>query len=285
MRTSGWGGLAVALAAAAMAAGCGGGGVGDACDDDDGCDPGLICASSGTCQGVMDGGRADAGAFDAGFETDDGGGDAGPMPGDAGPADGGQTDGGRIDGGPGDAGLMPGDAGPPDGGECAGASESCAEGQACCSGLMCCSGVPVPPGAEYCGATCPICLAPDTPIATPTGDVAVEELRVGDLVYSAHEGALVAVPIRAVGRTPVVDHVVMHVTLDSGAELHVSPGHPTAEGGLFGALRPGDPLGELRVAAIERVPYAHAFTYDILPASDTGTYVAGGALIGSTLLP
>jgi hypothetical protein len=25
----------------------------------------------------------------------------------------------------------------------------------CCNGLDCCSGVPVPPGAEYCGTTCP----------------------------------------------------------------------------------------------------------------------------------
>ena len=33
----------------------------------------------------------------------------------------------------------------------------------------------------------------------------------------------------------------------------------------------------------EVVPYAHDFTYDILPASDSGTYFAGGALVGSTL--
>jgi hypothetical protein len=31
------------------------------------------------------------------------------------------------------------------------------------------------------------------------------------------------------------------------------------------------------------VPYEHPFTYDILPASSTGTYIAGGKLIGSTL--
>jgi hypothetical protein len=31
------------------------------------------------------------------------------------------------------------------------------------------------------------------------------------------------------------------------------------------------------------IPYEHAFTYDILPASETGTYYAAGALIGSTL--
>lgn len=31
------------------------------------------------------------------------------------------------------------------------------------------------------------------------------------------------------------------------------------------------------------IPYGHEHTYDILPDSDTGTYVAGGVLIGSTL--
>jgi hypothetical protein len=31
------------------------------------------------------------------------------------------------------------------------------------------------------------------------------------------------------------------------------------------------------------VPYPDAFTYDILPDSDSGTYLAAGALIGSTL--
>ena len=33
----------------------------------------------------------------------------------------------------------------------------------------------------------------------------------------------------------------------------------------------------------EAVPYPHTFTYDILPASSTGTYVANGHVIGSTL--
>ena len=31
------------------------------------------------------------------------------------------------------------------------------------------------------------------------------------------------------------------------------------------------------------IPYRHAFTYDILRDSDSGTYVAGGAVIGTTL--
>ena len=53
--------------------------------------------------------------------------------------------------------------------------------------------------------------------------------------------------------------------------------------GTFLVLRAGSTVGERRVATATLVPYPYAFTYDILPASDTGTYVAAGALIGSTL--
>jgi hypothetical protein len=42
------------------------------------------------------------------------------------------------------------------GGTCSAQGESCANGETCCSGLECCSGVPVPPGQEFCGSTCPI---------------------------------------------------------------------------------------------------------------------------------
>ena len=42
-------------------------------------------------------------------------------------------------------------------------------------------------------------------------------------------------------------------------------------------------LDGIRVVSAELVPYTHSHTYDILPASDTGAYYAGGVLIGSTL--
>ncbi|MCA9706126.1 MAG: tail fiber domain-containing protein [Myxococcales bacterium] len=42
------------------------------------------------------------------------------------------------------------------GGMCQGQGETCAGGETCCGGLTCCEGVPVPPGAEYCAADCPI---------------------------------------------------------------------------------------------------------------------------------
>ena len=63
----------------------------------------------------------------------------------------------------------------------------------------------------------------------------------------------------------------------------MTPDHPTADGHKFGDLVRGDRLDGVRVDAIRRVDYDHPFTYDILPESDTGTYVAGGVVIGSAL--
>lgn len=64
----------------------------------------------------------------------------------------------------------------------------------------------------------------------------------------------------------------------------VSAGHPTADGRIFADLFAGTTLGGIEVVSVETQPYMRPFTCDILPASDTGTYFAGGALIGSTLL-
>ena len=105
----------------------------------------------------------------------------------------------------------------------------------------------------------------------------------GDLVYSEEAGALVVVPLIEVSRTAVADHHVVRVELADGRELFISAGHPTASGTLFGDLGPGDDLGGVDVANVELVPYLHEYTYDILPGSSSGTYVAAGALIGSTL--
>ena len=81
----------------------------------------------------------------------------------------------------------------------------CCGGNCCAAGDICCD-VPGPvvtgvactkPTAE---GSCPlgcktcVCTSPDTPIATPSGERAIAELRVGDLVYSVDHGATVAVP-------------------------------------------------------------------------------------------
>jgi hypothetical protein len=71
-----------------------------------------------------------------------------------------------------------------------------------------------------------------------------------------------------------------------GAVLEISPGHPTADGRTFGDLARGSRLDDSHtVDSAELVPYRFDRTYDILPASSTGTYFAAGALVGSTLRP
>jgi hypothetical protein len=136
----------------------------------------------------------------------------------------------------------------------------------------------------FCGAEC-VCASPETPIATPDGERAIESLHVGDLVYSVHEGRVVAVPLREVRRRPVSNHIVVRVTLDDGRVLDISAAHPTADGRTFGGLHAGDWLGGRTVLTTQLVPFQHEATYDILPDSDTATYFANGALIGSTLAP
>ncbi len=134
----------------------------------------------------------------------------------------------------------------------------------------------------FCSSEC-VCASPETPIATPEGDRPIASLSVGDLVLSIDQGRVAAVPIREVHRTPVANHRVIEVVLQGGAVLHVSAAHPTADGRTFGTLRAGDWLGGREVASARVVPYPHEATYDILPDSDTATYFAAGALIGSTL--
>ncbi len=77
----------------------------------------------------------------------------------------------------------------------------------------------------------------------------------------------------------------MRVELRGGRVLSISPVHPTADGRTFGSLVPGDWLGGREVLRAIVVDYGFDATYDILPDSDTGTYVAGGALVGTTMTP
>lgn len=128
-----------------------------------------------------------------------------------------------------------------------------------------------------------VCADPDTPIATLEGERRIADLTEGDLVYTVDRGAIVLAPIARTSRTLVKHHSVMRVALESGSVLAISPGHPTADGRRFGELVVGDLLDGVAIRSVNRIPYAHDATYDILPASDSGTYFAGGVLVGSTL--
>ena len=128
-----------------------------------------------------------------------------------------------------------------------------------------------------------MCASPDTPIATPSGDRAIAELVPGDLVYSEDHGAIIAVPIARVRKQPVHVHQVLRIELSGGRVLEVSGSHPLPDGRPLSELRPGDRLGTERVISSERVPYRYDATYDVLPASETGSYFAAGVELGSTL--
>jgi hypothetical protein len=180
-----------------------------------------------------------------------------------------------------------------------GSTDTCGAGEACCAVGRC---GPVEQDQGFCEPAdpdtgdcmrcecedepggCPICNSPDTLIATPDGERAIADLVEGDLVLSMHGGVLMPVPVLALRSVLVHDHAVVRVELDSGRSIEVSGSHPTAEGRRLDSVAAGELLGDARVVSVELVPYTHERTYDILPASDSGTYLAGGALLGSTLV-
>ena len=134
---------------------------------------------------------------------------------------------------------------------------------------------------------CPICLARGARIDTADGSRAVEDLRVGDVVWTGtDDGDRVLAPLLAIGsvRAPA-DHHVVNLLLTDGRELWVSPGHRLADGRLVGELRPGDRVDDAAIVAAELVPYHGGSTFDILPLGPTGTYWANGILLRSTLRP
>jgi hypothetical protein len=134
-------------------------------------------------------------------------------------------------------------------------------------------------------AACPICLAEGTLIDTPAGPFPVQNLRVGMLVWTEEGGRVrAAKPVMRIRKTVVPStHEVVHLVLDDGRELWVSPGHPTADGRRVGQLRAGDQLDGGIIRSAWLVRYTSYATYDLLPAGETGFYWADGILLASTL--
>jgi len=127
------------------------------------------------------------------------------------------------------------------------------------------------------------CASPDTPIATPYGDRPIAEIHAGDIVYSVDHDAIRTVIVARVGKVFVTNHHVVHLRLADGRTIDMSPNHPTADGRVFSDLRSGGHLDGQDILSADLVAYTHDATYDILPASDTGTYFAAGVQVGSTL--
>jgi Hint domain len=134
-------------------------------------------------------------------------------------------------------------------------------------------------------ATCPICLAAGTLIDTPAGPIPVQSLQPGMLVWTLDAaGKRIVQPIVQVGKAFVpASHQVVHLVLDDGRELYVSPGHPTADGLTAGELKAGGRLDGGIILSAQPVSYNDTATYDLLPDGSTGLYWANGILLASTL--
>jgi hypothetical protein len=132
---------------------------------------------------------------------------------------------------------------------------------------------------------CPICLARGTRIATPNGDVPVEEIRIGMRVWSVDKtGRQVVANVIRVGSTPVpATHRVVRLVLDDGRTLRASPGHPLVDGRPLADVRAGDRIDGATVLSATAEPYDAGSTFDLLTDSPTGAYFADGIPLGSTL--
>lgn len=131
---------------------------------------------------------------------------------------------------------------------------------------------------------CPICLPPETRIATPDGDRAIRELAVGDPIVTLDAaGQRVVARVAYAASSPVSHgHEMARVTLADGRVVIGSLGHPDVTGRGLGALHAGDLLDGTRVSAVAVVPYAGERTWDVLPTGATGLYVADGVVLRST---
>jgi hypothetical protein len=132
---------------------------------------------------------------------------------------------------------------------------------------------------------CPRCLARGTSIATPTGDVSVEDVVVGMVVWTTdRRGQRHAAPVVAVASVPApASHEVVRLTLADGRQVDASAAHPLTDGRRLGQIRPADLVGGSVVTGTTRSRYTGGATFDILPAGDTGTYWANDIPLASTL--
>lgn len=134
-------------------------------------------------------------------------------------------------------------------------------------------------------APCPICLSGNTLISTPSGEVPVKDLKIGDPVWTTNLGGQrVSSVIEKTSKVLVPStHKIIHLELSDGRELWVSPGHPLTDIRTVFDLRIGEIYDGAIVTKISLTLYDEGATYDILPSGETGFYFANGILIGSTL--
>lgn len=131
------------------------------------------------------------------------------------------------------------------------------------------------------------CLPPDTQIATEHGYRIISDLHIGDMIWSYNSNwQKILVPINAINRVTVdKHHKVSYLILSDNRSLLASPLHPDKWGCPIVDYLPGEEFDGAMVIKNEIIPYSHQYTYDILPESSTGTYIANGIVIGSTIHP
>ena len=97
-------------------------------------------------------------------------------------------------------------------------------------------------------------------------------------------GNTVLVPVRISAHTEAPpNHHVVDLVLADGRQLTASPGHPLDDGRKLGSLKAMDTIHGVQIISATLEKYTEQYTYDILPASDTGMYFANGILLRSTL--
>lgn len=131
---------------------------------------------------------------------------------------------------------------------------------------------------------CPICLATGVLIATPNGEVPVQEVPVGMPVWTTDAGGrrIAGVVLQTGHMEAPLGHEVVRLALADGRAVVASPAHPTVDGRTVGALSSGDRYDGSVVARATLIPYA-GVTWDLLPSGPTGSYFADGVLLASTL--
>jgi len=131
---------------------------------------------------------------------------------------------------------------------------------------------------------CPICLSENTTIDTSFGYIPVKSIKTGDIVWTTdNERIKQRATILKTSKVQVKDHQMSHIILANGYHVYASPNHPLGDGRPIGTIVVGDTIDNSEVVIAELVPYSGQYTYDILPSGDTGTYLANGILLKSTL--
>lgn len=134
---------------------------------------------------------------------------------------------------------------------------------------------------------CPVCFSPETPISTPNGEIPINQLQIGNEIYSLDENGkqmivnIVQKDSMNVGNT----HHVLEIEYENGEKIYVSPNHPDAKDIPVMHWKAEEVKDNQIIKQVKVVPYTHTHTYDILPNSKSRAYLVKGVWMKSTLFP